>query len=123
MSRVYTIVKAHVKTWFRSKSTIFWTLAFPLLLIVLFGAIFGTGNTRFDLYVQNQDLTGSTPTLTSQGYVSALNHTGAFNIQFVTAEMSNPVSYVLNDAQLIYREQRHQIIPTFLRMNVMILCT
>src|SRR5436189_221046 len=39
MSRVYTIVKAHVKTWFRSKSTIFWTLAFPLLLIVLFGVI------------------------------------------------------------------------------------
>jgi len=41
MSRVYTIVKAHVKTWFRSKSTIFWTLAFPLLLIVLFGESLG----------------------------------------------------------------------------------
>jgi len=118
MSRVYTIVKAHVKTWFRSKSTIFWTLAFPLLLIVLFGAIFGTGNTRFDLYVQNQDLTGSTPTLTSQGYVSALNHTGAFNIQFVPAEMSNPVSYVRDDAQLHNRGQRLLVIPTFFGENL-----
>src|SRR2546426_10627318 len=98
MSRVYTIVKGHVKTWFRSKSTIFWTLACPILLIVLFGAIFGTRNTRFDLYAQNQDLTANAPTPSSQGYVAVLNHTGAFNIQTVPAEMRTTSSYICADA-------------------------
>ncbi len=31
-NRVYAIIKGHVKTWFRSRSTIFWTIAFPILL-------------------------------------------------------------------------------------------
>src|SRR6266704_1948836 len=50
-SRIYTIISAHFKSWYRSKSNIFWTIAFPLLLIVLFGAIFGSGSTKFDLYM------------------------------------------------------------------------
>ena len=118
MSRVYTIIKGHVKTWFRSRSTIFWTLAFPLLLIVLFGAIFGGGNTKFDLYVQNQDLNASTPTQASLGYVTALNHTGAFSLRMVPAETTNPVSYVRDDAQLHNRGQRLLVIPTGFQTNL-----
>ena len=112
MSRIYTIVKGHVKTWFRSKSTIFWTLLFPLLLIVLFGAIFGNTNTKFDLYVQNQDLAVSAPTQASFGYVNALNHTGAFNLRMVAAEVSDPLTYVKDDAQLNNRGQRLLVIPS-----------
>ena len=48
MSRVITIITAHFKSWYRSRSNIFWTIAFPLLLIVLFGAIFGNGSTKFE---------------------------------------------------------------------------
>lgn len=118
MSRVYTIIKGHVKTWFRSRSTIFWTIAFPLLLIVLFGAIFGNGNTKFDLYLQNQDLNASTPTQASLGYVTALNTTGAFNIRTVPAEMANPLSYVKDDAQLHNRGQRLLVIPTGFQNNL-----
>ncbi len=118
MSRVYTIIKGHVKTWFRSRSTIFWTIAFPILLIVLFGAIFGGGNTKFDLYVQNQDLAASTPTQASQGYVTALNTTGAFNIRTVSAEMTNPLSYVKDDAQLHNRGQRLLVIPVGFQNNL-----
>ena len=79
-SRIYTIIKGHFKSWYRSKSNIFWTIAFPLLLIVLFGAIFGSGSTKFDLYLQNQDLNANAPTLYSHGYINALNNTGAFNL-------------------------------------------
>jgi len=118
MSRVYTIIKAHVKTWFRSRSTIFWTIAFPILLIVLFGAIFGNGNNKFDLYVQNQDLTASNPTPTSQGYVTALNTTGAFNIRTVPAETTNALSYVKDDAQLHNRGQRLLVIPPGFQNNL-----
>jgi len=75
-SRIYTIIRGHFKSWYRSKSNIFWTIAFPLLLIVLFGAIFGSGSTKFDLYLQNQDLSANVPTPLSQGYVNVLNQTG-----------------------------------------------
>src|SRR5437870_6954471 len=118
MSRVYTIVKGHVKTWFRSRSTIFWTIAFPKHLILLFGEIFGKGNNKFDLYVQNQDLTASNPTPTSQGYVTALNTTGAFNIRTVPAETTNALSYVKDDAQLHNRGQRLLVIPPGFQNNL-----
>ncbi len=118
MNRVFTIIRAHVKTWFRSKSTIFWTLLFPILLIVLFGAIFGNGSTKFDLYIQNQDLMASTPTQTSVGYISALNHTGAFNIQTVSPDLSNPLAYVKDDAQLHNRGQRLIVIPAGFATNI-----
>src|SRR5713101_8702025 len=111
-SRIYTIISGHFKSWYRSKSNIFWTIAFPLLLIVLFGAIFGSGSTKFDLYLQNQDLSGNVPTPLSQGYVSVLNQTGAFNMHMVAAEQSDPLTYVKNDAQLHNRGQRLLVIPS-----------
>ncbi len=120
MKRVYTIIKAHIKTWYRSRSTIFWTIAFPILLIVLFGAIFGGGSTKFDLYLQNQDFTTgtATPTPISQGYVAALNSTQDFNIRTVPAEMQNPLTYVKDDAQLHNRGQRLLVIPAGFQDNL-----
>jgi ABC-2 type transport system permease protein len=110
-SRIYTIISGHFKSWYRSKSNIFWTIAFPLLLIVLFGAIFGNGSTKFDLYLQNQDLNTNTPTPLSQGYVNVLNQTGAFNLHMVAAEQPDPLTYMKNDAQLHNRGQRLLVIP------------
>src|SRR6267143_3759373 len=110
-SRIITIIRGHFKSWYRSKSNIFWTIAFPLLLIVLFGAIFGSGSTKFDLYVQNQDLSGNVPTILSQGYVNVLNQTGAFNLHMVAAEQPDPLTFVKNDAQLHNRGQRLLVVP------------
>lgn len=111
MSRIVTIIRGHFKSWYRSKSNIFWTIAFPLLLIVLFGAIFGSGNTKFDLYYQNLDLAANQPTPLSQGYINALNQTGAFNLHFVPAEQANPLAYVKDDAQPHNRGQRLLVVP------------
>jgi ABC-2 type transport system permease protein len=111
MSRVSTIIAAHFKSWYRSRSNIFWTIAFPLLLIVLFGAIFGNGNTKFDLYVQNQDLAAATPTQHSQSYVTALNSTGAFTLYMVPAEQQQALDYVKNDAHIHNRGQRLLVVP------------
>src|SRR5205809_4504853 len=110
-SRIYTIIRGHFKSWYRSKSNTFWTIPFPLLLIVLFGAIFGSGSTKFDLYVQNQDLYGNVPTPLSHGYVSVLNQTGAFNLHMVAAEQPDPLTFVKNDAQLHNRGQRLLVVP------------
>jgi ABC-2 type transport system permease protein len=110
-SRIVTIIIGHFKGWYRSKSTIFWTIAFPLLLIVLFGAIFGNNNTKFDLYLQNQDLVANSPTPASLGYVQVLNRTGAFNLHMIPAENPNALQYMKDDAQLHNRGQRLLRIP------------
>ena len=48
--------KTDLKAFLRSKATLFWTLAFPVMLILIFGAIFsGMGEIEFELYVQNLD--------------------------------------------------------------------
>src|SRR2546422_9293193 len=113
MSRIITIIVGHFKSWYRSKSNIFWTIAFPLLLIVLFGAIFGNGSTKFDLYLQNQDLSANTPTPYSQAYIGVLNNTGAFNIHMVAAgqTVQQALDFVKNDAQLHNRGQRLLVVP------------
>lgn len=47
---------ASVKGWLRSPGTVFWTILFPVLLIMIFGAIFsGANQTKYDLVVQNLD--------------------------------------------------------------------
>jgi ABC-2 type transport system permease protein len=113
MSRVTTIIVGHFKGWYRSRSNIFWTIAFPLLLIVLFGAIFGSGSTKFDLYIQNRDLSAASPTMLSQNYVTTLNRTGAFTLHMVPVELPDPpLSYVKDDAQLHNRGQRLLVVPT-----------
>lgn len=40
MSHVVIDLKAALRTFLRNKSTIFWTIAFPTVLMLLFGAIF-----------------------------------------------------------------------------------
>ncbi|MFH1102128.1 MAG: ABC transporter permease [Methanobacteriota archaeon] len=47
---------ASLKGWTRSRGTIFWSIVFPVLLIVMFGAIFsGTDNPTYTLNVQDLD--------------------------------------------------------------------
>ena len=82
--RIYTIFISHLKTWWRSRTTIFWTLAFPILLMVLFGGIFSLQENKLDLYVQNQDVDSSgTPSPLSLTFVKALESTNAFNLRIV----------------------------------------
>jgi len=47
---------ASFKTFYRSKGTLFFTIAFPVILILLFGAIFsGGGEGTYTLHVKNYD--------------------------------------------------------------------
>jgi len=73
-----------LRVWFRSKHTLFWTLAFPLLLMLLFGAIFSVSeDPRFDLHVQNQDIINGAPSPFSATFVDMLNETGVLNLKMV----------------------------------------
>ncbi len=52
---------ASVKSWTRSPGTVFWTILFPILLIMIFGAIFSEGtDVKYDLIVQNMDVDDET---------------------------------------------------------------
>ena len=72
--------KIDYKAFLRSKATLFWTLAFPVMLILIFGAIFsGIGETEFTLYVQNLD-EDDTFGIT-EGFLQGLGSTGYIKIK------------------------------------------
>ena len=68
-----------IKTFFREKSAMFFTIAFPIILILVFGTIFlNQDNVSFDLHVQDLDQTSSSAQL-----VKALELNGKFRITAV----------------------------------------
>lgn len=98
MSHVVIDLKASLKSFWRDKSTIFWTLAFPTVLILLFGAIFSQSSMKYDLYVQNLDVTpDGRPTFWSANFTGTLNSTVApFNIKTVDPSL-NGTDYALKN--------------------------
>jgi ABC-2 type transport system permease protein len=45
MNALFQLTLANIKSFTRDRSALFWTLAFPLIFVVLFGSIFSGGNT------------------------------------------------------------------------------
>ena len=65
-----------IKTFSREKTAMFFTIAFPIILILVFGTIFlNQDNVSFDLYVQDLDQTNSSAQL-----VKTLELNGKFKI-------------------------------------------
>lgn len=76
------------KNWFRSKSGVFFSFMFPLLLLLIFGTIFGGGGGQeYNLYVQNNDVENGQPTQLSTGLIGTLNRTGALNIEDIPSDV------------------------------------
>jgi ABC-2 type transport system permease protein len=66
--------------YMRSRVGLFFSLIFPIILILIFGAIFSGGSSGpIPVYLQNQD--GSSPV--SVGFVNALNSTTAIKVTLV----------------------------------------
>jgi ABC-2 type transport system permease protein len=69
----------NIKTFSREKSVMFFTIAFPIILILVFGTIFlNQDHVGFDLYVQDLDQTNSSAQL-----VKTLELNGQFKITAV----------------------------------------
>ncbi|MFL5680932.1 MAG: ABC transporter permease [Chloroflexota bacterium] len=49
MSALLQLTLANIRTFVRDRSALFWTLAFPLIFVVLFGSIFSGGTGRRDI--------------------------------------------------------------------------
>ena len=59
MSTIIALYVASIKEFVRDRAAIFWTLAFPVLFIVLFGVIFNAPSSSYDIGIVNLD-TGAT---------------------------------------------------------------
>jgi ABC-2 type transport system permease protein len=72
--------------YLRNAAGLFFGLIFPVILILIFGAIFsGNSSGTITVYLQNQD-TGSIPAPfvnVSENFTQALNSTGTLNVQLV----------------------------------------
>ncbi len=78
-SRILVDFVATAKMFFRNRAAVFWTIAFPVVLMLIFGAIFsGMGESSYDLYIQDLDNTQA-----SQQFIESLNQTGALNVKMV----------------------------------------
>ena len=85
--KAYTIFKAVTKNWMRSRTGLFFSILFPILLLVVLGVIFaGVGSTsQYTLFVQNLDLNAinGEPSRLSTAFVAALNSSEAFSVREV----------------------------------------
>jgi len=86
MSKIVTLCRALLKSWTRSRSGVFFGVLFPIMLLLIFGTIFGSqgGSNQYDLYVQNVDvLPRGSETNLSSTFLDVLNDTGLFNLKKV----------------------------------------
>jgi ABC-2 type transport system permease protein len=89
MKRILADAKAFGRQYLRSRTGTFFALLFPILLILLFGAIFsGSGTSTLPLYVQDLDNTAY-----SHQFITALNNT--------TILVYNPIPSNVNITQFI----------------------
>ncbi|HYM41113.1 MAG TPA: ABC transporter permease [Thermoplasmata archaeon] len=84
MNRILADAKAFGKQYLRSRTGTFFALAFPVILILLFGAIFSsTGSSKVSLYVQDLD---NTPL--SHAFIQALNNTTVISYNQIPSDVS-----------------------------------
>lgn len=83
MNRIFADVVAFGRQYLRSKVGAFFTFIFPILLVLLFGAVFTqTGSSSMNLPVQ--DLDGSAM---SRGFLDALNATNVVRVSMIPANV------------------------------------
>jgi ABC-2 type transport system permease protein len=86
-NRIFSDLKLFGRGYLRNVIGLFFGLIFPVILILIFGAIFsGNSSGAITVYTQNQD-TGPFPIpqmdIATQ-FIDVLNHTGTINIQLVS---------------------------------------
>lgn len=108
---------ASFKGWMRSKGTIFWSIVFPVMLIVIFGAIFsGTDNPTYTLPVQDLDNSEW-----SQKYIQALENISVLKLEIVPKD-KDIIEYIneedLKGALVIPEDFGAKIEKSFIDNNI-----
>ncbi len=96
LKHVMVDLRGQARSFFRIKSNLFWVFAFPLLLIIIFGAIFSNlGSEPVTINVQNLDEGPG-----SQQLLAALNETSMVKIKFISP--STDLEQHIKDNSLAY---------------------
>jgi ABC-2 type transport system permease protein len=91
LRRVTAYFPAFAQGYIRNPLGLFMALVFPVILILIFGAVFSnTGSAQVALAVE--DLDQNSPA--SQSFLSALNATGAVSVNLVPADSGNMSTYL-----------------------------
>lgn len=105
--KVFAVFKAVTKNWLRSRSGVFFSFLFPVLFLLVFGSIFGgSGNTSYQLYVQNLDSNSNL----SQLFITALNSTHVLSIKIINSTL-DATSFARNITSIFGSEPRILVIP------------
>lgn len=84
MTRIWPLLVALSKDWLRNREAVFFAFLFPVILLLIFSAVFGAGPSEFTLYVQNNDQgPDGTPTNLSTSFVDALEDVEALRIRSI----------------------------------------
>jgi ABC-2 type transport system permease protein len=81
MGTVVSLYIASLKEFIRDRMTIFWTLAFPIVFIVIFGIIFTAGSTTYNLGIVNNDSGAVSPALVQAFKDVKSGSTPLFNVK------------------------------------------
>lgn len=105
-----------VKTFFRERGTLFWTIAFPLAMMLLFTAIFG----REVPFTANIGVVDYDKTETTNSIIQALNNTEIFGVKTIDDEQQAIESLEAGDvsAVLTFPEGFHANITTGRATNI-----
>jgi ABC-2 type transport system permease protein len=96
LTRIRADLLTFGRSFSRSRVGLFFSLIFPVILILLFGAIFaGNGNSATQVYLQNQD--NSSPA--SAAFINALNSTGTIQVTLVPTSQNFSQYLLANSAQ------------------------
>jgi ABC-2 type transport system permease protein len=88
---VWADFRVFSRGYFRNSAALFFSLVFPIILIGIFGLIYsGGGGGKVTIYTENLD--GSSNA--SVGFLSALNATGAVQVQLIGPGSGNMSSYL-----------------------------
>jgi len=94
LRRVAAYFPAFAKGYLRNPLGLFMSLIFPVILILIFGAVFSnSGSGQVPLTVQNLD--HNSPA--SVGFLSALNATGVVSISIVSPDVGNLSTYLAHN--------------------------
>lgn len=104
------LASALTKSWLRNRGGLFFSLIFPVLLLLIFGSIFGNPqNINYNLYVQNKDLDqNGNPTQISQILIHSLNESKIFKISTISID-KDPLSFARESG--IFEQRRVLVIP------------
>jgi len=89
MNKIVTLFISLMKNWLRSKSGVFFSILFPVMLLIIFSTVFGgQSSVEYTLHIQNNDVVNGEPTNLSEGFIDALESTETFDIKKIDRDVN-----------------------------------